>query len=310
MTTITPTHEISIRRPTIGISSDTLVDKIRNYLALTQPTIQLLAVVTGATALVMEGSLLVTPIRFTTALILLTMAGGSAKAFNQIIERDLDAILSRTRLKRPLPSGRLNVIEAVCFASTLGISAISLYGLLFNWFTALLVAGSMFFYCIVYTIYLKPRTAWNIIIGGAAGAMGPVICWGAATGTTSLFPWMLFLVVFFWNVPHFWALAIYYMDDYRRLPIPVLPVMIGEKRTWNVMIGFGLATIIASLGMAFIFSGSLFWSGALGLGFCLITLLIQGHFSQSRQAARRVFVFSIIYLMLLCLLLMISHVKG
>ena len=172
------------------------VRKLPELLQLTKPTIMLLVVLTGAAALVLEGGLNRRPLLFAAVLLGLTLAGGSANALNQYFERDIDARMSRTRRKRPLPKGTVTPREALVFAVTIGILSIVLFAAVFNPLSAALAAATILFYGLFYTLYLKPRTHFNIVIGGAAGAMAPVIAWAAATGTLAWTPWILFAIVF------------------------------------------------------------------------------------------------------------------
>jgi len=284
-----------------------IIDRFKAYLSLTQPVIQFLGVGTGAAALVIEGSLLSNPLRLILVLVLLALAGGSAKAFNQIFERDIDARLERTRMKRPLPQGKLTVREAAIFASALGIIAVLLMGVLFNWLAAFILLLTITFYSLIYTFYLKPRTPANIVIGGAAGAMGPVICWAAAAGSLTLTPWLIFAIVFFWTPPHFWSLAIYYHSDYEEIGIPFLPLVIGDERTWLYIFFYTVITVAFTPLLAFAGLGLIYLITAAVLGIIFIIWVRWAQNQATRKAAHSLFLYSIVYLMTLCAAMIVDR---
>ncbi|MGE5177346.1 MAG: heme o synthase, partial [Hyphomicrobiales bacterium] len=200
---------------------------MRDYIELTKPRIVALVLVTAVAGLVVEGSLLAHPLRLLAILFAITMTAGSANAFNQYFERDLDAQMARTRLKRPLPLHRVPPGRALAFAIGIGAASVALLAAVATPLAAWLAFGTIAFYGFFYTLWLKPRTVHNIVIGGAAGAMGPVIAWAAATGSLALAPVLMFLVIFLWTPPHFWALALVVQDDYRAVNIPMLPIVRG-----------------------------------------------------------------------------------
>jgi protoheme IX farnesyltransferase len=274
--------------------------RLKAYISLTEPAIQLLGVCTGAAALFMESSLISQPIRFLFLLILLALGGGSAKILNQICERNVDALMERTRNKRPLPSGRVTLIEATLFG--LILVAVSVGGMmrLFNLLAGFLLLSSIVFYVFFYTLYLKPRTSQNIVIGGLAGAMGPVICWAAAVGRLEFDPFLLSAVIFFWTPPHFWALAIYYKEDYQKTGIPMLPIVLGEEKTWIFIQASTLITVLFSLALALTGLGVLYLIAATLIGIGFIAIVLRAGTIGTREAARRVFILSIVYMVLLC----------
>lgn len=306
----TPGFLSRVRSLNVPVWAVAILDRTKAYLALTEPNIQLLGVVTGAAALVLEGSLLRSPLRFLGILILLAMAGGSVKAFNQILERKTDAIMRRTREKRPLPTGRISLIEAVIFGSLLGGASLILFWRSYNSLSALMLLVTMLYYVLFYTIYLKPRTALNVVIGGVAGAMGPVICWAAASGRLELMPWLLSAVIFFWSPPHFWSLTLYYRDDYRQVKTPLLPVIVGERKSWNYILIYALVAIAFSLNLGFVGLGPLYALSAVSLGLTFLYVIFQAKAAGTAQAARRVFVSSIIYLSLPCAAIIVDRILG
>lgn len=266
------------------------------YLTLTKPTIMLLVLFTGATALIMEGSFLHDPLRFFLFMVGLYLTGGSANALNQYFERDIDASMSRTRKRRPLPMGEISAMHALVFSVSIGAAGVLMLALVFNLLTALLSLGTILFYSLFYTLFLKPNTAQNIVIGGAAGAMAPVGAWTAATGQMAVAPWLMFLIVFLWTPPHFWALALFCKDDYIKAKLPMMPVVQGDDSTMRQMLLYAVALVVCSLALVFFGGGWIYGVAALGLGAVFILKsqrLLKDH---SEKKIRGLFGFSIIYL--------------
>jgi len=201
----------------------------RDFLALTKPRVMTLVVFTGLCGLLAAPGH-IHPVLGFTAILCIALGAGAAGALNQWYEADIDALMNRTA-KRPLPAGRMDRQSALHFGVGLSFFSVILLGLATNWLAAGILALSILFYVIVYTMWLKPRTAQNIVIGGAAGAFPPVIGWAAVTGDVSALPIALFALIFFWTPPHFWALALFVKTDYARAGIPMLPVVAGEVAT-------------------------------------------------------------------------------
>lgn len=283
-----------------------MASKLPAFLKLTKPTISLLVIITGATALVMEGSLVDQPVRFILVLLGLFMASGSANAMNQYFERDIDKRMTRTARKRPLANGTLKPGEALVFAVSIGILGVGLFAYAFNLLSAALAGATILFYAFFYTLYLKPRTSWNIVIGGAAGAMGPVIAWAAATGSLALTPWLLFAVIFFWTPPHFWALAYCLKEDYKAVSYPMMPLVAGDDETLRQMLWYTVVTVGITLGLMFVGVGLLYVLLATGLG--ALFLYYTWHLMRTRQTrdAWGLFGYSIVYLLVLFVALMID----
>ena len=269
---------------------------IKDYLTLTKPTIMLLVLFTGATALVMEGSLLSRPVDFLLVMLALYLTGGCANALNQYFERDIDARMSRTSSRRPLPQSRLTPAQALSFSVTIGAVGVFIFAFWFNWLAALLSLATILFYSLVYTLILKPRTSQNIVIGGAAGAMAPVGAWAAATGSTAVAPWLLFLIVFLWTPPHFWALAIAYKDDYRRAQLPMMPVVKGDRSTLYQMFVYSLALIAVTLAFPFFGTGWFYLVSAILLGGLFLMRLREVWQEKSDRSLKKLFGYSILYL--------------
>jgi len=280
--------------------------KWRDYLKLTKPTINLLVIVTGATALVMEGSLTGSPLSFSLVLLGLFLTAGCANALNQYFERDIDAQMKRTAQKRPLPSGRISPASALAFSITCGVLGVGIFAVAFNWLSALLSLATILFYSLFYTLYLKPRTHLNIVIGGAAGAMGPVIAWAAVTGRIDVLPLVLFAIIFLWTPPHFWALAYCLKEDYRTVSYPMLPNVKGDAETVRQIVIYTIATVIVTLALP------LFGAGVIGLVLAAVlgaAFLWKAWRMGSRRATRDawgLFGYSIVYLLALFVGLMID----
>lgn len=276
-----------------------IANKIRAYFSLTKPTILLLVVLTGAAGLVVEGGLSDRPAHFALVLILLGMAGGSANAFNQYFERDVDARMRRTRKRRPLPRGTISPTGALIFAVLLGVASTAGFWHFFNPLSAMLSLGTILFYALFYTLYLKPRTPENIVIGGIAGSMGPVIAWAASSGTLALPALLMFLVIFFWTPPHFWALAVYMRDDYVDVGYPMMPVVAGDEATWRRGLFYAGLMIAASLALLAYGAGWFYAAAAVVLGAGFVRTLIRAKRDGGPLAARTAFSSSILYLLVL-----------
>src|ERR1700754_4794204 len=206
----------------------------RDFVALTKPRVMSLVVFSGLCGMLAAPELPPFVLGFT-AILCIALGAGACGALNQWYEADIDAKMRRTA-KRPLPAGRMDRQSALHFGVGLSAFSVLLMGLATNWLAAALLAVSILFYVLVYTVWLKPRTAQNIVIGGAAGAFPPLIGWAAVTGDISALPIALFALIFFWTPPHFWALALFVKTDYANANIPMLPVVAGE-RTTRVQIG-------------------------------------------------------------------------
>ncbi len=274
---------------------------IRDFFNLMKPSIMLLVLLTGAAALVLEGSLGAGDWKFWAILLGLMLTGGCANGLNQYFERDIDAQMGRTKNRRPLAMGKMQPGTALWFVIVCGILAVLLFGFVFNWLSALCALGTIAFYSFFYTLWLKPRTHLNIVIGGAAGAMAPIIAWAAATGTLAVTPWLLFLIVFFWTPPHFWALALCVKNDYARVSIPMLPVIKGDAETRKQILLYTFVLVAISL---LLHVGLLYLTAALVLGGVFVYKawkLLKGH---EQNYAWGLFKYSILYLTALFVVIM------
>ena len=214
----------------------------RDFLALTKPRVMTLVVFTGLCGL-LAAPVRIHPVIGFTAILCIALGAGAAGALNQWYEADIDAIMRRTA-KRPLPAGRMDAQAALHFGVGLAAFSVLLMGFAVNLVAAAILTASILFYVLIYTVWLKRRTPQNIVIGGAAGAFPPLIGWAAATGDVATLPALLFLLIFLWTPPHFWALALFMKSDYASAGVPMLPVVAGERAT---RVQIGLYTIPMAL---------------------------------------------------------------
>ena len=283
--------------------------RVADFIELLKPRVMSLVVFSGfAGLMVAPGDL--HPVLATVAVLCIAVGAGASGAINMWYDRDIDAIMQRTR-KRPIPAGRVDPQEAVSFGIVLAIGAVTLMALAVNWLAAGLLAFTIAFYVIVYTMWLKRRTPQNIVIGGAAGAFPPMIGWAAVTGQISLASIALFLLIFMWTPPHFWALALYRTGDYAKAGVPMLPVVAGARATkaqmlvYTVLL-FPLALAPWALGL----TGALYAAAAAILGLLFILAAARVWFDSGERAARQMFAFSILYLFLLFTLLIVDRAPG
>ena len=288
--------------------SATIGSTLRDYLALTKPTICLLVLITGAAGLVWQGEFTSRPVDFLLVMLGLFLTAGSANALNQYIERDRDKLMKRTAKRRPLPMGRIAPLSALIFATAIGVVGTLLFALVYNVFSALLALSTILFYAFFYTMYLKPRTAQNIVIGGAAGAMGPVIAWAAVTGVEGMtwVPWAMFAIIFLWTPPHFWALALCLQDDYKANPLPMMPNVAGEASTLRQMLVYTIALLGVSLSLVWADAGMIYLLGAVIFGGLFLWKSILSLVRQERGQYWGMFGFSIVYLFGLFIAMMVD----
>jgi heme o synthase len=227
------------------------------------------------------------------------LAAGGAGAINHYIERERDARMARTR-RRPLASGRIEPWRGLLFGSALGVIAIAQLAVTVNVLTAALAAAGLLGYVFVYTLWLKPRTPQNIVLGGAAGAMPPLVGWAAATGDLSLQALWPFAIVFCWTPPHFWALSLLISDDYARTGVPMLPVVRGEATTRHQIVAYAVLLVAVTIGPVLTgLLGTAYLIAALALGAGFVGLALRLLANPTRQAARRLYLSSLAYLALL-----------
>lgn len=280
----------------------------RNYIALTKPTIVLTFALTGFAAMMVEGGLLKNPPRFFFVLLAITLTAASANAFNQYLERDLDAKMDRTRRKRPLPQSKMSPKRALIFSYVLG--ALAFFYLLFfiNFLSAAFSLATILFYILIYTLWLKPRTPYNIVIGGAAGATAPLIAWAAGSNEISWLAWWMFSLIFIWTPPHFWALSLCVKDQYGKAGIPMLPVVKGDKRTLSEIWIYSLLLLFLSLLPMVVPTsfGYIYNVGALllGLYLCYGAWKLKRGFNKKR--GYQFFGYTIVYLIVLFILMAVD----
>jgi len=302
---------VEVRSPLVAGVGEPSLATVGDYIALMKPRVMSLVVFTALVGLaVAPGSL--HPVAAFTALLCIAVGAGAAGALNMWYDADVDALMTRTA-RRPVPMGRVRPGEALAFGLTLGSFAVVTLGLLVSWVASALLAFTIFFYVVIYTIWLKRSTPQNIVIGGAAGAFPPMIGWAAVTGSLSFEPVLLFLIIFFWTPPHFWALALYRTEDYARARIPMLPVVSGDASTRRQIMLYTL--ILVPLGVApwaFGYTGALYGVTAIVTGAIMVVLGWQV-FRESRpaeRASRNLFAFSILYLFLLFAVLLVERGWG
>jgi len=269
----------------------------RGLFQLTKPSIMLLVLISGMVSIFIEGSLINQPRELIYLMLGLFLTGGCANSLNQYLERRIDARMSRTMARRPLPSGKISARQALFFSLFIGISGILLLGIRFNWATAALALSIILFYGFFYTLWLKPRTPQNIVIGGLAGALVPVGTWMAVTETMSATPWLIALIIFLWTPPHFWCLAIYYREDYRRAGLPMMPLVRGEQGTLRMISIYVGLLFIASLVPIAVGFGVVYALTALTMGTIYLMKTHDTRKKASSNKIRSLFRYSIIYLL-------------
>lgn len=281
----------------------------RDFIALLKPRVMSLVVFSGLVGLAVAPGP-IHPVLGFVAILCIAIGAGASGSINMWYDADIDAIMSRTQ-KRPIPAGKVSPEAALGFGCILSGGSVALMGLALNWLAAGLLAFTILFYVGIYTMWLKRRTPQNIVIGGAAGAFPPMIGWAAVTGDITLGGVVLFLIIFFWTPPHFWALALYRSGDYARAGIPMLPVIAGRHETRKQILVYSL--IVAPLGVVPMFAGIAgigygIFAGLLGAGF--VGLAGKLYRSDSDKDAKRLFGFSILYLFLLLAGLLANSAIG
>jgi protoheme IX farnesyltransferase len=287
--------------------------RVRDYIDLLKPRVMSLVVFTGLIG-VMIAPVHIHPFEAFLAVLAIALGSGAAGAINMWYERDLDGLMTRTA-NRPLPAGRVAPDDALGLGVLLSIFSVLLMALATNFVAAALLTAAILFYVFVYTIWLKRRTPQNIVIGGAAGAFPPMIGWAAATGDVSAVGLSLFLLIFLWTPPHFWALALYRSDDYRRAGVPMLPVVAGPRETKKQMLLYTLVLVPVALAPTLL--GAVGWlygtvALAFSLGFIAHAVIVWRAADDRRGhgAARRMFKFSLLYLAVLFAALPLDRLLG
>jgi heme o synthase len=281
---------------------------VGDYIALLKPRVMSLVIFTALVGLVVAPGH-VHPVIGFTAILCIAVGAGAAGALNMWYDADIDAVMTRTA-RRPIPLGRIRPGEALGFGMTLAAGAIAVLGLLVNWVAAGLLAFTIFFYIVVYTMWLKRTTPQNIVIGGAAGALPPMIGWAAATGSIGVEAILLFLVIFFWTPPHFWALSLYRADDYAKAGVPMLPVVAGAAETRRQILLYTLVLVPVGLSPWLLgYAGMIYAAVAIAAGAMMIALAWRVHGQRGaagERPAKHLFAFSILYLVVLFAALLVE----
>ncbi len=295
----------------ISSEKQTIWQVINNYYLLTKPRIIPLLLITTTASMFMAGKGEVDSVTLILTLLGGTLAAASAQTFNCVYDRDIDYDMKRTR-KRPIPSGKIKPLHAVIFGTVLGILSFTILAVWVNLLSALLAISGIVFYMLIYTHWLKRHTTQNIVIGGAAGAIPPLVGWAAVTGDLTATPWVLFLIIFLWTPPHFWALALMISEDYAEVKVPMLPVIEGSEATVKQIWIYTILTIVFSLTLIYPLgdAGLIYFLFAVISG---VNFLVKGwqlkQEADDKQLAKSMFKFSILYMMLLCTGLVIDSLS-
>ena len=281
--------------------------RVSDFYQLLKPKVMSLVVFTGFAGMwAAPGFSGLHPFLALIAMLCLAINAGAAGAINMWYERDIDAVMNRTK-NRPLPLGHVNPGEALAFGIILSVLSTMLMGLALNWIAAALLAAANLFYVFIYTIWLKRRTPQNIVIGGAAGAFPPMIGWAAVTGDITLYPLIMFAIIFIWTPPHFWALSLFANEDYKRANIPMMSVTAGSRSTKIQMLIYTLLLVPLTLAPTFLgYTGMAYGMVAAALGLLFIISNIRVCQSDNLKHAKIMFGYSVFYLFALFLMVIID----
>ncbi|MCE2927359.1 MAG: heme o synthase [Rickettsiales bacterium] len=279
---------------------------IRDYISLMKPGVMSLVVFTGFAGMaVAPGSLHL--FEYVMALACIALASGAGAAINMWYDRDIDAIMRRTQ-HRAVPSGRIAPDDALALGLFMSALSVMLMGLVLNWLAAGVLAFAIFFYAVVYTMWLKRSTPQNIVIGGAAGSFPPLIGWAAVTGDVTLYPIILFAIIFLWTPPHFWALALYKNEDYTKAGVPMMPVICGDAKTKSAMLRYTWLLVALTLSLPLLgYAGMVYAVSALLLGAVFLYHVYGVLTDPTYVWAKKTFGFSILYLFMLFSILVADH---
>jgi len=292
---------------TTQVLSASLTQRLRAFYALTKPRVVSLIVFTAVIGMLLAAPGMVAPGLLLAATVGIALVAGAAAAVNCLVEQGLDAVMQRTRW-RPLPRGELTATQTLVFAGALGGLGLLILHEFVNALTMWLTLATFVGYAIVYTLILKPATPQNIVIGGASGAMPPVLGWAAVTGEVTTEAMLLFLIIFAWTPPHFWALALYRTEDYARAGVPMLPVTHGKQYTrLQVLLYTIILFAVSLLPYVIRMSGPVYLAGAVALGATFLVYALRVYFAYTDHVARRTFRFSILYLAALFAVLLVDH---
>ncbi len=294
-------------------TDDLAPESVGDFFALLKPRVMSLVVFTALTGMVLAPDGM-NPILGMAALLAIAVGAGASGALNMWYDADIDRVMRRTR-GRPVAAGRLTPGDALAFGATLAVGSVAFLGLVANWLAAGLLAFTVFFYVVVYTMWLKRTTPQNIVIGGAAGALPPVIGWAAVTGGVGIESLVLFAIIFLWTPPHFWALSLYRADDYRRAGVPMLPVVAGPAATRQQILIYSVILAIAALApFALGYAGLVYLAVATLAGAGFVGFAVRVYYSEANaageRAARDLFAYSVLYLFLLFAVLLGEAIAG
>jgi len=289
------------------LALDLNVDRLRQFYQLTKPRVVALVVFCAVIGMFLATPGMVPPGLLVAATVGIWLVAGAAAAVNCLLEQTIDAVMMRTR-SRPLPRGELTSLQTLVFAGVLGGVGLWVLYRYVNPLTMWLTFGTFVGYAIVYTVLLKPLTPQNIVIGGASGAMPPVLGWAAVAGQVTPEALLLFLIIFAWTPPHFWSLALYRTEDYARAGLPMLPVTHGRRFTVLYVLLYTMILLACSLlPFAYGMSGWIYLASALVLGGMFLRFAVRMYLAYSDALARRTFRFSIVYLSALFAALLVDH---
>jgi protoheme IX farnesyltransferase len=313
MSLVSEGAELAVRVRTSSAQHEPSIAGVGDYVALMKPRVMSLVVFTAFVGLIIAPGH-VHPVIGFTALLCIAVGAGAAGVLNMWYDADIDAVMTRTS-NRPIPQGRIAPGEALGFGVTLAAFSVGVLGLLVSWLAAALLAFTIFFYVVIYTMWLKRWTPLNIVIGGAAGAFPPIIGWAAATGSVGIEPCLLFLIIFFWTPPHFWALSLVRVGDYARARVPMLPVVAGAEETRRQILLYSV--VLAPMGAApwlLGYAGMLYGITALLGGALMIAFAWRVRNERDGEHAERLamqlFAYSILYLFGVFAILLIEDGFG
>ena len=299
--------------PVATASLRLLAPRLRDYFALMKPRVMSLVVFTAFAGLFLAPGG-IAPMSGVLAILCIAVGAGASGALNMWYDADIDAIMSRTR-ERPVPAGRVSATEALAVGLSLSALSVAVLGFGVNWLSAGLLAFTIFFYAVIYTIWLKRSTPQNIVIGGVAGAFPPMIGWAAVTGSVSVESVVLFMIIFLWTPPHFWSLALFKCGDYGDAGVPMLPVVAGERATKRQIVAYAVLTALIGvlptfIGMAGVAYG--FFAAALGLAFVYYSIGVYRMPEKDARMlpAKKNFAFSIFYLFAIFSALMVDKLAD
>jgi protoheme IX farnesyltransferase len=309
MVTAASTPSIEVASPLLGADAS-----VRDYFALLKPRVMSLVVFTALVGMAIAPAGGLHPVLAAISLLAIAVGSGASGALNMWWDADIDAVMERTR-DRPVAAGRVAPHAALAFGIALSVGSVLVLGLAANWLAAGLLAFTIWFYAHFYTVVLKRRTVQNIVIGGASGALPPVIGWAAMTGNVAVAPLVLFTIIFLWTPPHFWALAILKNDDYSRAGVPMMPVVAGAAATRRQMLLYVLVLLPVGVLPYFLgFAGYVYLgvSTVFGALFLLSAINVMRHQEGPRadRACGQMFAFSILYLFVLFATLLAERLLG